>query len=91
MWDVFANQSENFDFFMTPLLSLIRHALKPKHKIHVWTCYIPMHQCALWEKRGTLDNNHIIFYFQFHSVVAQPLLRIIRIGNLVAQKLDHVE
>ena len=26
---------------------IIRHALKPKHKIHVWTFYIPMYQCAL--------------------------------------------
>ena len=26
---------------------IIRHALKPKHKIRVWTFYIPMYQCAL--------------------------------------------
>merc|ERR1719464_2589475 len=31
------------------------------------------------------------FAAHFHSVVAQPFLRIIPIGNLVAQKLDPVE
>ena len=25
---------------------IMRHALKPKHKIPVWTFYIPLNQCA---------------------------------------------
>ena len=28
---------------------IIRHALKQKHKYHVWSFYIPMYQCAMME------------------------------------------
>ena len=40
---------------------IIRHALKQKHKICVWSFYIPMYHCALyvhWPENGQCQGNN---------------------------------
>ena len=46
---IYASSKDSFHLMRT-YLYIIRHALKQKRKICVWSFYIPMYQCALWEE-----------------------------------------
>ena len=44
---------------------IIKHAVKPEHKIHVWTFYIPMYQCAV--SRNAAFFMHLFFHIYLFS------------------------
>ena len=80
---------------------IIRHALKPKHKIHFWTFYVPMYQCAgqkvgkkslvfLWkiEETTTSSWNFLTFtaiIFQKSTVVAGMLGLVVAVYVSLAE------
>ena len=44
---------------------IIKHAVKPEHKFHVWTFYIPMNQCAV--SRNAAFFMHLFFHIYLFS------------------------
>ena len=51
---------------------IIKHAVKPEHKIHVWTFYIPMYQCAVSRNAAFLyapSLSHLFFFQNSHFCI----------------------
>ena len=51
---------------------IIKHALKPEDKIHVWTFYIPMYQCAVSRNAAFLyapSLSHLFFFQNSHFCI----------------------
>ena len=56
-----------FYYLLSTYFYITRHALKPKHKIHVWSFYIPMYQCAMSGVSRVLKNPRKLSKYEFDS------------------------
>ena len=57
---------------------IIKHAVKPEHKIHVWTFYIPMYQCAVSRNAAFFYAPFLshLFVFKIHTSVSRLFHKI---------------
>ena len=57
---------------------IIKHAVKPEHKIHVLTFYIPMYQCAVSRNAAFFYAPFLshLFVFKIHTSVSRLFHKI---------------